>query len=169
MEFRAQLVSTVAAKDDAGLRRLYAGVEAFRTERPEEYANLPAPLREAAAAQTSALALHRDWDARMKAAHGDPGPPLWPWWSREQPVPAPSAEVAAMTAKYRQCKRKVSRFEQWYAEFEGLNRTVTQQLNEAHRLLAGGSEALALDEVAAALLRHAQSAGSARMSTPPEA
>jgi hypothetical protein len=167
MDFRTQLVRTVAAKDDLGLGRLYDGVETFRKERPQEYAALPEPLRTAATERTTALALHRQWDARVKA--GAPGPPLWPWWSQTQPSPEPTPEVAALTAKYRQCKRKVSRFEQWYAEYEALNRSMTAQLNEAHQLLTGTEETLALDEVAPALLRAAQSLASARTSTPTDA
>lgn len=168
MDFRAQLVRVVATKDDHGLGRLYDGVDTFRQERPDEYANLPEPLRTAAATRLSALDLHRQWDAHVQA-HQPPGPLLWPWWSRTQPPPEPSPELAALTAKYRQSKRKVQRFEQWYANFETLNREVTQQLNEALQLLTDAKETLPLDEVAAALLRAARNLASADTSTGQEA
>jgi len=172
MDFRTQFVRTIAAKDDASLQRLYEGVAAFRQSEPERYANLPAPLRDAAERRTSAASVHAQWDAHVKAATGSPGPALWPWWSREQPADAPSAEYAELAAKYRQCKRKVHRFEQWYAEFEVLNRTVTAQLNEAHQLLlrkSAAEPAMALDEVAGALLQAARNLASAGTSTAPEA
>ena len=166
MDFRAQLVRAVASKDDAGLARLYAGVAIFERDHPEQYAGLPAALRSAAAARTSALDLHRAWDEQVKK--GESGPPLWPWWSCTRPAAEPSPEVAALTAKYRQCRRKVARFEKWYADFEEVNRSIMASLSEACRLLTGTAPA-ELDEVAAALLSHAQSIASHRTSTPPDA
>jgi hypothetical protein len=164
MDFRAQLVRAVASKDDVGLGRLYVGVAGFQREHPDEYAGLPVPLREAAAAQTSALAIHRDWDVRVKK--GETGPHLWPWWSGTRPAPS---ELATVTAKYRQCRRKVVRFEKWYAEFEALNGRIMVQLGEAYRLLTGVAAPAELDEIAASLLAHAQSVGSDRTSTATDA
>ena len=168
---RAELVQAVQARDDAALQRLYAQIAVFAREHPAKHAKLPAPLVAHAARQSTSADLLREWAAQVKAHPHHPGPTLWPLWSHH--LPASSKDWRALQRKAAESKKKVDRFEKWYAEFEALNGTIVEQLNTVYQRLRaeggdeGGAPPLALDEVAQRLLdlTSARSAASALPST----